>query len=64
LQDQVTASVVGAIAPKLEQAEIERARTKPTENLNAYDLYLRALSHYYTLTIAAIDEALESRYQS
>ena len=31
LQDQVTASVVGAIAPKLEQAEIERAKRKPTE---------------------------------
>jgi adenylate cyclase len=58
LQDQVTASVVGAIAPKLEQAEIERARTKPTENLNAYDLYLRALPHYYPLTTAGSDEAL------
>jgi adenylate cyclase len=58
LQDQVTASVVGAIAPKLEQAEIERARTKPTENLNAYDLYLRALPHYYPLTRAGSDEAL------
>ena len=33
LQDRVTASVVGAIAPKLEQAEIERAKRKPTENL-------------------------------
>jgi adenylate cyclase len=58
LQDQVTASVVGAIAPKLEQAEIERARAKPTENLNAYDLYLRALPHCYTLTKAGNDEAL------
>ena len=33
LQDQVTASVVGAIEPKLEQAEMERARRKPTESL-------------------------------
>ena len=40
LQDQVTASVVGAIAPKLEQAEIERAKRKPTESLDAYDYYL------------------------
>ena len=30
LQDEMTASVVGAIEPKLEQAEIERARRKPT----------------------------------
>src|SRR5207249_3901799 len=42
LQDKVTESVVGAIAPKLEQAEIERAERKPTENLDAYDYYLRA----------------------
>ena len=33
LQDQVTASVVGTIAPKLEQAEMERAKRKPTEAL-------------------------------
>ena len=44
LQDQVTTSVVGAIAPKLEQAEIERARRKPAQNLDAYDFYLRGLS--------------------
>ena len=41
LQDHVTSSVVGAIAPKLEQAEIERAKRKPTESLDAYD-YLSA----------------------
>jgi adenylate cyclase len=58
LQDQVTASVVGAITPKLEQAEIERARTNPTKNLNAYDLYLRALPHYNAFTRMGIDEAL------
>ncbi|HEV2551137.1 MAG TPA: adenylate/guanylate cyclase domain-containing protein [Stellaceae bacterium] len=58
LQDQVSASVVGAIAPKLEQAEIERVRTKPTESLNAYDLYLRALHNYHALTRTGSDEAL------
>jgi TolB-like protein len=41
LQDQMTTSIVGAIAPKLEQVELERARRKPTENLDAYDYYLR-----------------------
>ena len=41
LQDLVTARVVGEIAPKLEQAEIERAKHKPTESLDAYDHYLR-----------------------
>jgi TolB-like protein len=44
LQDRVSASVVGAIAPKLEQAEIERAKRKPTESLDAYDNYLRGLA--------------------
>jgi adenylate cyclase len=40
LQDQVTESVVGAIAPAVEKAEIERAKRKPTESLDAYALYL------------------------
>ncbi|MBI5910961.1 MAG: winged helix-turn-helix domain-containing protein [Betaproteobacteria bacterium] len=47
LQDRVAASVVAAIAPKLEQAEIERARRKPTESLDAYDHYLRGLATIY-----------------
>jgi tetratricopeptide (TPR) repeat protein len=37
--------VTGAIEPSLRQAEVERARTRPTESLTAYDLYLRALPH-------------------
>jgi hypothetical protein len=41
LQDQVTSSVVGAIAPMLQREEIKRARRKPTEILGAYDYYLR-----------------------
>ena len=58
LQDQVTASVVGAIEPKLRTAEIERAQRKPTDSLDAYDLYLRALPHFHALTFAGSDEAL------
>jgi TolB-like protein len=48
LQDRVTASVVGIIEPKLRHAEMERARRKPTESLDAYDLYLRALAQFIT----------------
>jgi TolB-like protein/class 3 adenylate cyclase len=44
LQDQVTESVVGAIAPAVEKAEIERAKRKPTASLDAYALYLRGLA--------------------
>lgn len=43
LQDQMTQSVVGAISPQLERAEIERAKRKPTENLDAYDDCLRGI---------------------
>jgi adenylate cyclase len=43
-QDDITLSVVGAIEPRVLLAETERTRSKPTESLDAYDLYLRALS--------------------
>ena len=62
LQDQVTASVMGAIAPKLEQAEIERAKRKPTESLDAYDCYLRAMASLYQWTRESNDEALRMLY--
>ena len=58
LQDQVTASVVGAIAPKLEQAEIERSRRKPTESLDAYDYYLRGMAAFNRWTPEGNIEAL------
>jgi adenylate cyclase len=47
LQDQVTESVVGAIAPAVEKAEIERVRRKPTDSLDAYALYLRGSAKYH-----------------
>jgi TolB-like protein len=58
VQDQVTARVIGAIAPRLEQAEIERATQKPTENLDAYDLYLRGVAHTVPYTREGYEEAL------
>jgi TolB-like protein/class 3 adenylate cyclase len=50
LQDRVTTSVVGAILPQVERAEIERAQRKPTESLHAYDYYLLALAASYRLS--------------
>jgi adenylate cyclase len=47
MQDQVTERVVGAIAPAVETAEIERAKYKPTESLDAYAIYLRGLAKFY-----------------
>ncbi len=58
LQDQVTMSVVGAVAPRLEQAEIVRAKRKPTESLDAYDYYLRGMEHFYQDIRESIDQAM------
>ena len=44
LQDQLTATIIGAIAPRVEQAEIERTKRKPTDRLDAYDYYLRGVA--------------------
>lgn len=59
LQDQLTASVVGAMAPKLEWAEIERSRRKATHSLDAYDYYLRGMAAYHRWSIDTSLEALE-----
>jgi TolB-like protein len=64
LQDQVTACVVGAIAPQLERAEIERAKRKPTESLDAYDYYLRGMANLHRGTRDSIDEALAQFYHA
>jgi adenylate cyclase len=48
VQDKITESVVVVIEPQIRHAEIERSRRKHPENLDAYDLYLRALSKIYT----------------
>jgi TolB-like protein/Tfp pilus assembly protein PilF len=64
LQDRVTASVVSAIAPRLEQTEIERATRKPTENLDAYDNYLRGISSAVPYTREGDNEALRLFYRA
>ena len=58
LQDRVTESVVGVIAPRLEQAEIERAKRKPTESLGAYDYFLRGMAAFHRFSRADNAEAL------
>ena len=59
LQDQMTESVVGAISPTLERAEIERAKHKPTERLDAYDYYLRGMASFHAGTRESTDAALQ-----
>jgi TolB-like protein/Tfp pilus assembly protein PilF len=58
LQDELTMSVIGAIEPNLRKAEIERVRRKRPENLDAYDLVLRALPYTYTHTAADAAKAV------
>jgi adenylate cyclase len=58
LQDRITVSVVGAIQPSILSAEIERARRKRPDSLDAYDCVLRALPSVWSLDKAANDEAL------
>jgi adenylate cyclase len=50
LQDKVTESVVGAVEPSIRLEEIKQARMKPTDYIGAYDLYLRALPRFYSMT--------------
>ena len=57
LQDQITASVVGAVAPRLERAEIERAQRKSTASLDAYDHFLRGMAGIHGWTRQANDDA-------
>ncbi|MBV9702640.1 MAG: adenylate cyclase [Methylobacteriaceae bacterium] len=58
LQDRVTQSVVGAVEPSLRGAEINRAKEKPTQNMDAYSLYFRALSQLYGMSRESLAEAL------
>ncbi|CAN5520369.1 adenylate/guanylate cyclase domain-containing protein [soil metagenome] len=64
LQDKVTLDVVGAITPRLEQAEIERSSRVPTENLHAYDYYLRGTAKFYKGGREACRESLELFYHA
>ncbi|MBB3918328.1 BTAD domain-containing putative transcriptional regulator [Rhizobium fabae] len=61
LQDQIASSIVGAITPRVEEAEIERSKRKPTESLDAYDYYLRGVAIHDRTAISreTIDAALQ-----
>jgi TolB-like protein/Flp pilus assembly protein TadD len=57
-QDEVTRRTIGAIAPRLMHAELERLRRKRPESLDAYELYLKAQAQLRMMTREANDEAL------
>jgi TolB-like protein/class 3 adenylate cyclase len=64
LQDKVALDVVGAITSKLEAAEMDRARRKPTAALDAYDYHLRGMASLYRLTRESTSEALDLFYKA
>ena len=59
LQDQIATNVAGIIEPALQAAEIRRSAGRPTSDLTAYDLYLRALAAYFPIAQRRIAAALE-----
>jgi TolB-like protein len=64
VQDEITLSVVGYIEPSLRQAEIELAKRKRPDSLDAYDLYLRALPYAMVFMPGDADKALPLLRQS
>jgi TolB-like protein len=66
LQDKIANAIAGVIEPALQAAEIRRSIERPTKDLTAYDLYLRALAHFFPVTrerlresIRLLDQAIE-----
>ena len=64
LQDEITASVTAAIEPKLIAAEGMRSETRSIDDLNAWDLVARALSHFGKMTAADNDAAIATLRQT
>jgi TolB-like protein len=50
VQDEITEAIVAAVEPRLYAAENFRARRKPPDSMDAWDLVMRALSHYWRVT--------------
>jgi TolB-like protein/class 3 adenylate cyclase len=64
LQDKVAISVTGVIEPALQAAEMRRSIARPTTDLSAYDLHLRALAAFYPTTRERILNALDLLQQA
>jgi len=64
LQDDVAVSVAGIIEPALQAAEIRRSTKRPTRDLTAYDLNLRALASFSSRSKAGITRALDLSEQA
>ena len=58
IQDEITRSVIGLIEPQIRKAEIERARRKRPESLDAWDLYVQALPLVYAANVPGYTDAI------
>jgi TolB-like protein len=58
-QEKITNSVIGLVEPRIRQAEIDRARRKRPENLDAWDLYVQALPLVYSANVPGYTYAIE-----
>lgn len=58
LQDEITRSIAGRLAPEMARAHVERTRNKPTDDLDAWDLYLQAAAAQAEFTKEALDRAV------
>jgi adenylate cyclase len=64
LQDKMTEGVVSAIIPTLYKAELDLSARRRPSNLSAYDLYLRAQSHFFLMTREGVAEALQLSHRA
>ena len=57
LQDEIALTIAGAIEPQLSRSEQDRARRKPVDNLDAWDLYQRGMWHFWQYSKEASAQA-------
>jgi TolB-like protein/tetratricopeptide (TPR) repeat protein len=58
LQDGIAETAAAVIEPKMRFAEVDRVRRRPPQNLDAYELWLRSLSHAHEFTLEGMRAAL------
>jgi adenylate cyclase len=59
LQDRVATAVAGVIEPRLLLAEMRKAASRPTEDMDSYDLYLRAVPLVQSFEVSDLPRALD-----
>jgi TolB-like protein len=63
VQDEITQTVVGAIEPEMAETERGRAKSKPSDNLDSWDLYQQGMSHYYSPENSTLYDQAESFFR-